>query len=30
MGDFVFGAEASYLLAGKVCSIIGDDSMGEP
>jgi len=29
MGDFVFGAEVHYLLAGKVCSIVGGDSVGE-
>ena len=29
MGGLAFGAETGYLLAGKVRSIIGDDSVGE-
>ena len=29
MGDLVLGAEAGYLLAGKVCSIVRD-GVGEP
>jgi len=28
VGDVVFGAEASYLLAGEVGSVVGDDSVG--
>ena len=28
MGDAVFGVEAGYLLAGKIDSVIGDDSVG--
>ena len=27
MGYFVLGAEADYLLAGKVCSVVGDDGV---
>ena len=30
MGDVVFGTEAGYLLAGKVDSIVRDDSVGNP
>ena len=30
MGDVVFDAEASYLLAGEVGSIVRDDSVGNP
>ena len=30
MGDLVFGAEAGYLFASKVRSVIRDDGMGSP
>jgi len=30
MGDLILGAEAGYLFADKVRSIIGDDGVGEP
>ena len=30
MGDLVLGVETGYLLAGKVCSVVGDDGVGEP
>ena len=30
MGDVVFGTEASHLLAGKISSVVGDDSVRDP
>jgi len=30
MGDVVIDAEAGHLLASKISSIVGDDSMGDP
>jgi len=30
MGDLLLGVEDGYLLACKVCCIIGDDGVGEP
>jgi len=30
MGDFILDAEAGYLLAGKVRSVVGDDGVGYP
>jgi len=30
MGDVVFDVEAGHLLAGKISSIVGNDSVGDP
>jgi len=30
MGDVIFATEAGHLLAGKISSIIGDESVGDP
>ena len=30
MGDIVLGIELGHLLAGKICSVVRDDSMGDP